>query len=76
VQTLADNFGKLPTEGRILLLNSLAARGDKAHMPLALAAAKEGDGDLRKAGILALGRLGDVDAVAFSCRHSLRQIEL
>lgn len=63
IATFAAEFSQVPTAGQRLLLGALAARGDKAAMPVALAATKSQDLQVRLAGYRALGRLGDVSAV-------------
>ena len=63
LKPLAGNLDKLPVASRVLVLNALAARGDRTQLPVALAAAKSPDETLRRAGIQALGRLGDASVV-------------
>ncbi len=63
LKPLADNLGRLPVASRVLVLNALAARGDRSQLPVALAAARSPDDAIRRAGILALGRLGDASVV-------------
>lgn len=87
LQALATSFEKLPPQAQILLLGALAARGDKSQAPIALSAAKSTNDALQRAGMIALGKLGDASAVqllvetAFSkskhaaaARESLTQI--
>lgn len=63
LKPLAANFEKLPAASQVLVLNALAARGDRSQLPVALAAAKSQDARLKQAGIQALGRLGDASVV-------------
>jgi HEAT repeat protein len=63
LQALAAALGKLPPSGQIQVLTALAARGDRTLMPAALAAVKDKDEGVRRAGVLALGRLGDASVV-------------
>lgn len=65
LKTLAASLEKLPAPSRVSVLTAIAARGDKSQLPVALAAAKSADADVKRAGILALGRLGDASAVEF-----------
>jgi len=60
---LAANIDKLPTTGQVTLLGALATRGDKTQLPVALAAAKSEDEGVQRAGILAVGKLGDASVV-------------
>jgi HEAT repeat protein len=63
VKTVTAGMNKLPPAGQAALLGALAARGDKAQLPVALAATKSQDEQVRRAGFLAAGRLGDAAAV-------------
>ena len=63
VKALAAGIGNLPPAGQALLLGALAARGDKAALPAALAAAKSQDEAVKLAGLAALGSLGDASVV-------------
>jgi HEAT repeat protein len=63
VKELAAGMAKFPAASQTLVLESLAARGDKSTMPTALAAAKSDDAAVKQAGLSALGRLGDVSVV-------------
>jgi HEAT repeat protein len=63
LQSLAGELGKLQPSAQVQVLTALAARGDRALMPAALAAAKSKDESVRRAGLLALGRLGDASTV-------------
>lgn len=63
LKSLAANIDKLPVASQVLVLNAFAARGDKGQLPVALAAAKSANDGLKRAGIQALGRLGDASVV-------------
>jgi HEAT repeat protein len=63
LKALARGLEKLPAPSQVLVLGALAARGDRAQMPAAVAAAKSKDADVKKAGVLALGKLGDASVV-------------
>jgi len=62
LKPLAANIDKLPVPSQLLVLNAIAARGDRSQLPVALAATKSSNASIQRAGILALGKLGD-DAV-------------
>lgn len=63
LKPLADNLGKLPANSQVLVLNALAARRDRSQLPTALAAIKSSEPTVQRAGIQALGRLGDASVV-------------
>ncbi|MBA4191429.1 MAG: hypothetical protein C0467_25905 [Planctomycetaceae bacterium] len=63
LKTLAASLDKLPVPSRVSVITAIAARGDKSQLPIALAAAKDADASVKRAGVLALGRLGDASAV-------------
>ena len=63
LKTLATNLDKLPPASQVLVLHSLAARGERSQLPIVLTAAKSSDNAIRKAGIQALGRLGDLSVI-------------
>ena len=63
LKAVAASIDKLPTPSQLLVLNAIAARGDKSQLPVAQAAVKSTNESIKRAGILALGKLGD-DAVA------------
>jgi HEAT repeat protein len=63
LKALARGLEKLPASSQVLVLGALAARGDKSQMPAAVAAAKSKNGEVRVAGVLALGKLGDASVV-------------
>jgi HEAT repeat protein len=67
VKDLAGGFGKLAADRRLMLLDSLALRGEKVALPVALACAKSDDVEVRKAGLRALGPLGDATVVPMLC---------
>src|SRR5205823_49475 len=48
---------------QVMVLNGLAARGDRSQMPVAVAAAKSTNETVKRAGVQALGRLGDASAI-------------
>ena len=60
VAAAADN---LPVQAQILLLGALANRREKSQAALALKASQSSDAELQRAGILALGSLGDASAL-------------
>ena len=63
IRSAVDQFPKLPAKGQVLLLAALAGAGDKAAMPVAVAAAASDRETVCAAGIRALGKLGDAAAV-------------
>jgi HEAT repeat protein len=63
LKTLASSMDKLPVGSQVMVLNAIAARGDKSQQPVALAAAGSTNEALKRAGIQALGRLGDANVV-------------
>lgn len=65
LKTLANSLDKLPATSRASVITAIAARGDRTQLPVALAAAKSTDADVKRAGLLALGRLGDASTVEF-----------
>jgi HEAT repeat protein len=65
LKTLAASLDKLPVPSQVAVITAIAARGDRSQLPVALAAAKNENADIRRAGILALGRLGDASVVEF-----------
>ncbi len=65
LKTLAGNLDKLPLPSRVSVITAIAARGDRTQLPVARIAAKSPDAEVKRAGILALGRLGDATAVEF-----------
>ena len=65
LKTLAASLDKLPVPSRVGVIVAIAARGDKSQSPVAMSAAKSSDAAVKRAGIVALGRLGDVTVVEF-----------
>ncbi len=63
MKAFAEAMPKLPPAGQILLLAGLAAKGDKAAMPVVLAAIKSDKPEVELAAFRALARLGDVSVV-------------
>jgi HEAT repeat protein len=63
LKSLAAQLDKLPAASQVLVLNGLAVRGDRTQLPVVLAAARSRDDAIRRAGLQALGRFGDVSAV-------------
>jgi HEAT repeat protein len=63
LKAVAAGLEQLTPNVRVVVLNALAARGDRALAAAALAAAKSSDEKVRQAGLLALGRIGDAAAV-------------
>jgi len=47
----------------VLVLGALGARGDRSQLPVALAAVKSPNASIKRAGIQAVGRLGDASVV-------------
>jgi HEAT repeat protein len=62
---LVEGTDKLPVSSRVAVITAIAARGNRAQVSVALSAAKSADPELKRAGILALGRLGDESTVEF-----------
>jgi HEAT repeat protein len=65
LKPLAANLDTLAVPARVSVITALAARGDRSQLPVALAAARSDTAEVRRAGLLALGRLGDASAVDF-----------
>jgi HEAT repeat protein len=65
LKALANSMDKLPVPTRVLVITAIAARGDRTQLPVALSAAKSKEVEVKRAGILAIGRLGDASAVEF-----------
>jgi HEAT repeat protein len=65
LKPLAANLDKLSVPSRVSVITAIAARGDRSQLPVALAAAKSAEADVKRAGILALARLGDASTVEF-----------
>jgi HEAT repeat protein len=63
LKALAARVDQLPVTVQVLMLGALAARGDRAQHSIALAAVKSPEESVRRAGLLALGKLGDVSTV-------------
>ena len=63
LKAVAAAADKLPAQAQVLLLGALANRREKSQAALALKASQSSDADLQRAGILALGSLGDASAV-------------
>jgi HEAT repeat protein len=63
LKTVAAGMDKLSAANQVKVLIALAARGDKGQMSTALAAAKSSDEVIKKAGLAALGKLGDASVV-------------
>jgi HEAT repeat protein len=59
LKVVAAKLDKLPPVVQVTVFGALAARGDHSQMPVALAALKSGDENVRQAALRALGRLGD-----------------
>lgn len=64
IKEIASESSSLPDAGRVLLLEALAARGDKSAMSAAVSAAGSDHEAVRLAGLTALGRLGDASVVS------------
>jgi HEAT repeat protein len=65
LKPLAASLDNLTVPSRVSVITVIAARGDRSQLPVALAAARSADANVKRAGILALGRLGDASAVEF-----------
>jgi len=63
MQALAAGFSKLPPDGQFLLVSALAAKGDKAAMPAAIAATTSDNAEVKLAGFRALAKLGNASVV-------------
>ena len=63
MKAFAEAMPKLPPDGQALLLAGLAAKGDKAAMPVVLAAVGSDRPEVELAAFQALARLGDVSVV-------------
>jgi HEAT repeat protein len=59
LKIVAGKLDKLPPPVQVTVFGALAARGDRSQMPVALAALKNSDDQVRQAALRALGRLGD-----------------
>ena len=60
---LAASMDRLPVPSRVSVITAIAARGDRSQLPVALAAARSDNAEVRRAGVRALGRLGDASVV-------------
>jgi HEAT repeat protein len=65
LKALAGSLDKLTPPNQVAVVTAIAARGDRTQAAVALAAAKSTDAEVKRAGVLALGRLGDAAAVEF-----------
>jgi HEAT repeat protein len=65
LKTLAGSLDKLTPPNQVAVVTAIAAKGDRTQAGVALSAAKSADADVKRAGIHALGRLGDATAVEF-----------
>ena len=65
LKTVAASMDKLPVPTRVLVITAIAARGDKTLLPIALNAAQSAEPELKKAGLIALGRLGNASTSEF-----------
>jgi|YelNatPaOPRAMG01_1025707.scaffolds.fasta_scaffold00652_5 HEAT repeat protein len=63
LKRLAAGLDQQPISTQALLLGMLADRGEKAALPVALRLAKQPDEATRRAGVSALGALGDASTV-------------
>lgn len=63
LKPLAASIDKLPPASQVLVLTALAARGDRSQLPVALNASKNSNEAIKRAGIQAIGRLGDASVV-------------
>jgi HEAT repeat protein len=62
-KAIASTLDRLAAEKRILVLEALADRGDRAAIPAVLAQVQRGEKNVRVAAIRALARLGDASTV-------------
>jgi HEAT repeat protein len=62
-KVMIAEFPKLTAPGQVRVLAALADRGDVSAKTLALIALKNNSGDVRAAGLAALGKLGDESSV-------------
>lgn len=65
LKTLAGSLDKLTAPNQVAVVTAIAAKGDRTQAGVALSAAKSADAGVKRAGVLALGRLGDATAVEF-----------
>jgi HEAT repeat protein len=65
LKSLAGSLDKLTSPNQAAVVTAIAARGDRTQASVVLTAAKSTDAEVKRAGILALGRLGDATAVEF-----------
>ena len=65
LKVLGGSLDKLPASSRVAVITALADRGDRSLLPIALSAAKSDDPAVKRAGIQAIGRLGDASTVEF-----------
>jgi HEAT repeat protein len=63
LKAVAAGMDKLPADAQVKVLTALAARGDKSQVAVALTAAKDKNDSVKRAGLVALGRLGDASVV-------------
>ena len=63
-ETLLASLPQLPTEGKVLLLEALAAKRLAAARPAVIAAAKSDIPAMKMAGLRSIGTVGDVGSVA------------
>lgn len=65
LKTLCNNLDILPPITQVAVITAVAARGDRTQAPVAMEAARSKDPEVKKAGLHALGRLGDASTVEF-----------
>ena len=63
LRSLAERFSDLPAAGKVSLIGVLVDDLHPSAQPLALEAVKSADGDVKLAGLSALGRVGDASVV-------------
>jgi HEAT repeat protein len=63
LKPLAARLEQLPPASQVLVLNMIASRSDRSQLPAALAAVQSPHDGVKRAGIQALGRLGDISVV-------------
>jgi len=68
---LAAELSKLPAPSQIMLLGILVAKGDKSALPAARSAAKSENLEVRVAGLVAIGKLGDTSVVPLLIESAL-----
>jgi hypothetical protein len=63
LKPLGQQLDKLPIPSQVMVLTAMAARGDKSMAPIAVSASASKNEAVQRAGIQALGSLGDASVV-------------